>query len=60
MADKHTGSVKYGYKDCGLPLVLHHNTPNNSIYPLWNRRAMDDTSISFTPLFIRYERHRSD
>jgi hypothetical protein len=50
--DHHTGSVKFGFDNCGLPVVLHHNTPNNSIYLLWNRRKED-----FSPLFIRYERH---
>lgn len=51
-ADHHTGCVKYGYDGCGLPLVLHHNTPNNSIFLLWARRKID-----FDPLFVRYERH---
>lgn len=51
-ADRHTGNVKFGYDGCGLPLVLHHNTPNNSIYLLWARR-----NPSFSPLFVRYERH---
>lgn len=53
--DDHTGSVKFGFDDCGLPLVLHHNTPNNSIYLLWNRRRE-----TFSPLFVRYERHRRE
>ena len=48
----HTGSVKFGLDNCGLPLVLHHNTPNNSIYLLWARKRED-----FSPLFVRYERH---
>ena len=26
-----TTDARYGYANCGLPLVLHHNTPNNSI-----------------------------
>lgn len=50
LADEHTGNVMYGYEECGLPVVLHHNTPNNSIYPLWSRKWGD-------PLFARYERH---
>lgn len=50
--DEHTGSVKYGLENCGLPLVLHHNTPNNSLYLLWARKKDD-----FNPLFVRYERH---
>ena len=51
-ADEHTGCVKFGFDRCGLPLVLHHNTPNNSIYLLWARKKED-----FSPLFVRYERH---
>ena len=52
LADEHTGNIKFGYDGCGLPLVLHHNTPNNSIYLLWARR-----SDRLVPLFVRYERH---
>lgn len=48
--DEHTGSIKYGYDNCGLPIVLHHNTPNNSIYLLWSRKMGK-------PLFMRFERH---
>ncbi len=50
--DEHTGSVKYGVENCGLPLVLHHNTPNNPVFLLWGRKKQD-----FSPLFVRYERH---
>ncbi len=50
LEDEHTGNVTFGYDGCGLPLVLHHNTPNNSIYWLWSRKWTD-------PLFVRYERH---
>jgi hypothetical protein len=54
--DEHTdvggGNVKYGFAGCGLPLVLPHNTPNNSLALLWaetdKRRA----------LFPRVQRHR--
>jgi hypothetical protein len=52
IADRHTGSITFGYQDCGLPLVLHHNTPNNSLYLLWTRRLK-----GFNPLFVRHERH---
>lgn len=52
LGDEHTGNVKFGYDGCGLPLVLHHNTPNNSIFLLWARR-----SKNVAPLFVRYERH---
>src|SRR3546814_12324535 len=27
--------LKLGYADCALPLILEHNTPNNSIPLLW-------------------------
>jgi hypothetical protein len=50
LEDEHTGNIKYGYDACGLPVVLHHNTPNNSIYILWSRKWRN-------PLFVRYERH---
>ena len=50
LEDEHTSNVKYGYDGCGLPLILHHNTPNNSLYFLWARKW------GF-PLFPRYERH---
>jgi hypothetical protein len=52
LGDEHTGNIKFGFDGCGLPLVLHHNTPNNSLYLLWARR-----SNTVEPLFVRYERH---
>lgn len=62
MGDEHTKDVTFGYKACGLPVVLHHNTPNNSLYILWNRRAVkaNESSASFEPLFKRIERHKSN
>ncbi len=50
--DEHKGNVKHGYSACGLPLVLSHNTPNNSVYLIWER-------LKTVPLFPRYDRHRS-
>lgn len=47
--------IEFGYGACGLPLVIHHNTPNNSLFVLWK----DGTNEwRFTPLFRRFERHR--
>ena len=62
MGDKHTKDVTFGYKQCGLPVVLHHNTPNNSLYILWNRLATEPNAgnLSFEPLFKRIERHKSN
>jgi len=48
--------VKLGFASCGLPLVLSHNTPNNSVFLLW---ANPDT-CSIRGLFPRISRHRDD
>lgn len=47
--------IRYGYGKCGLPLVIHHNTPNNSLFILWKT---GNEKHPFTPLFPRFERHR--
>jgi hypothetical protein len=56
LEDEHTDKgqygVKYGYAGCGLPVVLTHNTPNNSIYPLWA------ACPELRPLFPRISRHK--
>jgi hypothetical protein len=60
LIDKHKKRrVPLGYQDVALPLVLHHNTPNNSICPLWADsvgRGGDERHA----LFPRYERHHVD
>lgn len=57
--DEHTGSdIWYGYKQCGLPLVLEHNTPNNSIALLW-AESKQDATLRMKPLFARRKRHSS-
>ena len=48
-------NLKYGFAACGLPLVLHHNTPNNSLVLLWA-----ENSDSIRPLFQRFSRHRRE
>lgn len=48
-----TTDAKYGYADCGLPVVLHHNTPNNAIALLW---SYDNKSVR--GLFPRVQRHK--
>ena len=48
-----TTDSKYGFAACGLPLVLHHNTPNNSIALLW---SYEDKEIR--GLFPRIRRHK--
>lgn len=58
----HTGEdIWLGYKQCGLPLVLDHNAPNNSVATLWARS--DKTKEKYvaanhmSPLFPRRQRH---
>jgi hypothetical protein len=57
--DEHTkkggSDLKFGFGAGGLPLVLHHNTPNNSIFLLW----VED-SETVRPLFPRVSRHRRE
>jgi hypothetical protein len=64
---KHTdvGGVTHlgcGYGGCALPLVLEHNTPNNSIALLWAEtdgglREGDVVAPPMRPLFRRRQRH---
>lgn len=56
--DKHTAvggteDVRLGFAGCALPVVLSHNTPNNSIYLLWGPDEYDPFG-----LFPRVSRHR--
>lgn len=61
--DGHVGNnVWFGYSECGLPLVLEHNTPNNSVALLWasspdKPEAPDQHHMK--PLFARRKRHSS-
>jgi hypothetical protein len=43
--------MKYGYANCALPLVLEHNTPNNSISLLWadRRRIWKADALALLP-----------
>lgn len=48
-----TDDPRLGFAKCALPLVLSHNTPNNSIFILWGPEDMQ-----FPGLFPRISRHR--
>lgn len=48
-----TRSARLGFAGCALPLVLSHNTPNNSVYALWGPEEFE-----FFGLFPRVSRHR--
>jgi hypothetical protein len=53
MAIGGTTDARLGFASCALPVVLCHNTPNNSIYVLWGPE-----SFEFVGLFPRVSRHR--
>ena len=56
LMDKHRAvggsQIVHGFSNCSLPLVFPHNTPNNTVYLLWETRS------GYTALFPRVERHR--
>lgn len=49
--------VKRGFGDCGLPVILEHNTPNNSVALLWAETQGNDGMHAMRPLFRRAQRH---
>jgi hypothetical protein len=49
--------VKRGFGGCGLPLVLEHNTPNNSVALLWAETRGGVGVHAMRPLFRRAQRH---
>lgn len=58
--DEHTGAdIWFGYKRCGLPLILEHNTPNNSVALLW-AESRPGVNPAMKPLFARRKRHSSN
>lgn len=60
LEDRHTQvggqDVRLGFGGAALPLVLEHNTPNNSIALLWAETNGAD-GASMRPLFRRRQRH---
>lgn len=58
--DDHKGRAALGYADCALPVVLSHNTPNNSVSLLWADTTQEEGSLNRRALFPRYERHHRD
>jgi len=49
--------VRRGFGDGGLPLILEHNTPNNSVALLWAETMGKDGRHAMRPLFRRAQRH---
>lgn len=54
-----TKHVDLGYGGCALPVVLEHNTPNNSLALLWAESAGQENPPihAMRPLFRRRQRH---
>jgi hypothetical protein len=48
---------RLGFHKCALPLVLEHNTPNNSVALLWAEAEASATAPEMRPLFRRRQRH---
>jgi hypothetical protein len=59
-SDKHKGDAPVGYAECALPVVLSHNTPNNSVCLLWADTTAEPDSLNREALFPRYERHHRE
>jgi hypothetical protein len=49
--------AKLGFGQCALPLVLEHNTPNNSVALLWADTEGANGKHAMRPLFRRRQRH---
>ncbi|KPV54934.1 hypothetical protein SE17_00725 [Kouleothrix aurantiaca] len=49
--------ARLGFGHCALPLVLDHNTPNNSIALLWAESEDPNCAHAMRPLFRRRQRH---
>jgi hypothetical protein len=52
-----SSDIRWGYKDCRLPLVLEHNTPNNSVPILWADSPPRSANPVMRALFRRHQRH---
>jgi len=52
-----SGDVRRGYGDCALPIILEHNTPNNSLALLWAESDGSEAAPAMRPLFRRRQRH---
>lgn len=50
-------TMALGYADCALPIVLEHNTPNNSIPLLWADTDGKGGAHPMRSLFHRRDRH---
>lgn len=49
--------ARLGFGKCALPLILDHNTPNNSVALLWAETSGSNGKHAMRPLFRRRQRH---
>ncbi len=49
--------ARLGFGKCALPLILEHNTPNNSIALLWAETSGENHKHAMRALFRRRKRH---
>ncbi|NOT40314.1 MAG: hypothetical protein HOP13_07465 [Alphaproteobacteria bacterium] len=49
--------MKLGYADCALPVIMSHNTPNNSVPLLWAETDGKNGAHPMRPVFRRRDRH---
>ena len=49
--------ARLGFGKCALPLILEHNTPNNSLALLWAETSGEQGKHTMRPLFRRRQRH---
>jgi hypothetical protein len=49
-----TETVKRGFAGCGLPVVLAHNCPNNSVFLLWADPLERDSARGLFPRIVRH------
>ena len=57
LAESKITTAKFGYAGCALPLIMDHNTPNNSIPLLWAETEGMNGGHPMSPLFRRRDRH---
>jgi hypothetical protein len=48
---------RLGFSGCALPLILEHNTPNDSVALLWAESEASGDGPEMRPLFRRRQRH---
>lgn len=50
-------NIALGFAGCALPVILEHNSPNNSVAFLWGQTEGANQAHAMRPLFRRRQRH---